>query len=279
MKYAVPPFPRGIRALVIATVAVWIVQLLPGIGPAVSGLFALVPCKAFGGLQLWRLCTYAFLHEAAGPFHILFNMLTLWMFGTELEDLWGTRRFVVFYLAAATGSGLFSVFTALSPVLWFVPVIGASGAVLALLTVYALYFPRRQMLLFFLFPVNVLVAVAIFGAISLFGSFGAWGNVSHLTHLGGIAVGFFYVKFSPYLKDVFEQTKSRAAEARRSAKAAGSIADKTYFETVVDPILKKISEHGMDSLSGDEKRTLDEASRRRKKDVDGSGKVLPFRRR
>lgn len=277
MDYGFPPFTKGIRGLVIASTAAWILQLLPGIGAIVTGLGALVPNSAFGHLQVWRLVSYAFLHDTAGPFHILFNMFTLWMFGAELEEQWGTRRFVVFYLCAAAGSGLFSLVTAFSPLLWFTPVIGASGAVLALLTVYALYFPRRQMLLFFLFPVNVLVAVAIFGAISLLGAAHSWGNVSHLTHLGGIAVGFLYVKLFPIVNDYLRHAKSRADETRQRAEQRKKSADREYFEDVVDPILKKISASGMESLTEEEKKTLEEASRRKKDGDGGQGRIIPFR--
>lgn len=278
MDYGLPPFTKGIRGLVVASTAVWILQLLPGVGAMVTGLGALVPYSAFGHLQVWRLVSYAFLHDTAGPFHILFNMFTLWMFGAELEEQWGTRRFVVFYLCAAAGSGLFSLITALSPFMWFTPVIGASGAVLALLTVYALYFPRRQLLLFFLFPVNVLVAVAVFGAISLFGAAHSWGNVSHLTHLGGIAVGFLYVKFFPVVNDYLRRAGLRVDEARQRAAQRKKSAGREYFEDVVDPILKKISESGMDSLTEEEKNTLERASKRNKNKGEDSGKILPFNR-
>jgi membrane associated rhomboid family serine protease len=278
MNSGLPQFTKGIRGLVVATVAVWILQLIPGVGALVSGLCELVPYKTFGQLQVWRLLTYAFLHDTSTPFHILFNLFTLWMFGAEIEELWGTRRFVVFYLCAAVGSGLFSLVTALSPLLWFTPVIGASGAVLALLTVYALYFPRRQLLLFFLFPVNVVVAVAIFGAISLFGAARSWGNVSHLTHLGGIAVGLAYVKLFPAITDLLERAKSRAAEAQERAEQRKKNAERNYFESVVDPILKKISRSGMDSLTAEEKKTLEEASKRKKDDEGEQGRIIPFRR-
>ncbi len=278
MDYGFPPFTKGIRALVIASTVVWILQLIPGIGDVTSGLCDLVPYKTFGRFEIWRLATYAFLHDTAGPFHILFNMFTLWMFGAELEEIWGTRKFVFFYVCAAVGSGLFSLITVFSPLLWFTPVIGASGAVLALLTVYALYFPRRQMLLFFLFPVNVVVAVAIFGALSLFGATRSWGNVSHLTHLGGIAVGFVYVKFFPALAEFLEQSKAWAAETRLRADFRKKNADRAYFESVIDPILKKISQSGMESLTKEEKQTLEEASKRKKEDDAGRGRMLPFRR-
>jgi membrane associated rhomboid family serine protease len=278
MDVGVPTFPKGIRALVIATVAVWVVQIIPGAGSALSGWFDLLPYQTFGHFQLWRLFTYLFLHDPNGPFHLVFNMLTLWMFGAELEELWGTRRFVVFYLAAGAASGLLSLLTVFSPVMWFTPVIGASGAVLALLTVYALYFPRRQILLFFLFPVNVIAAVIIFGAISLVGAMQSRGSVSHLTHLGGIAAGFLYVKWFPVINNFLENAKARVETARRNAEQRKKNADSELYESVIDPILKKISEQGMDSLTPEERRLLEEPSKRKRKGPDDSEKILPFKR-
>jgi hypothetical protein len=185
---------------------------------------------------------------------------------------------VVFYLVAGAASGLFSLLTVFSPAMWARPVIGASGAVLALLTVYALYFPRRQMLLFFLFPVNVIVAVIIFGAISLFGAMQSGGHISHLTHLGGIAAGFLYVKGFPIINNFLENAKTKVEAARRNADQRRKNADSQYYESVIDPILKKISEKGMESLSPEEKRALEEPSRRKQKGTDNSGKILPFKK-
>jgi membrane associated rhomboid family serine protease len=264
--------PRGIRTLIIITAAVWVAQLLPVIGDAINRWCSLVPVLAFGHGQLWRCATYIFLHDPSGPFHILFNMLTLWMFGVELEEMWGTRRFVIFYLASGIGSGLFSLLTIVSPLMWHTPVIGASGAVLALLTVYALYFPRRQLLLFFLVPVNVIVAVAIFGFISLYGSMRSLGNVSHLTHLGGIVIGVLYVKAFPFLSGILDSAKARAAVVRQKADDRKKNAERDYFENEIDPILKKISNSGMESLTKEEKKALEEASRRKR------GNILPFKR-
>jgi membrane associated rhomboid family serine protease len=279
MAFNFQAVPRGIRTLIIVTVAVWVVQILPLIGGLVGQWFALVPYQTFGHGQLWRLVTYLFCHDPHGPFHILFNMLTLWMFGVELEEMWGTRRFVLFYLASGVGSGLFSIITFISPVMWFTPVIGASGAIMALLTVYALYFPRRQILLFFLVPVNVIVAVAIFGIISLYGSMQAWGNVSHLTHLGGIVIGVLYVKGFPLLTGFIENAKANAASVRRRADEQKKNADRDYFGNVIDPILKKISEHGMDSLTKEEKQALEEASKRKRGGAGDDGRIIPFRRK
>jgi len=276
MAFDYQSVPRGVRGIIIASVAVWIMQLIPGLGPLITQWFALIPMQTFGHLQIWRLATYPFVHDPSGPFHLLFNMLTLWMFGTEIEEMWGTRRFVRFYFFAGAASGLLSLLTVISPMTWLTPVIGASGAILALLTVYALMFPNRQILLFFLVPVNVLIAVAIFGAVSLFGSMQGWGNVSHLTHLGGILFGVLYMKAAPFLKFSLENVKTKELARRSSAEARKKADEKNHFENTIDQILKKISENGIESLTKEEKQILEQASRR-KKDNGDSGNVLPFR--
>jgi membrane associated rhomboid family serine protease len=154
------------------------------------------PGYALGRFQIWRLVTYMFLHSPDMIFHILFNMLSLYWFGVELEDMWGRRKFLLFYFACGAGSGLFTLFYLLvNP---YVVVIGASGAVLGLLTAYAMYYPRRQVLIFGLFPMRMRTLVLGYAAISVFFSLsGGGGNVSHIVHLGGIVVAYLYLKVAP----------------------------------------------------------------------------------
>jgi membrane associated rhomboid family serine protease len=192
-----PRLPPCVKGLIIANVAVFILQLLPGgIGNLVTGIGAMNPVAAFGRLQLWRLVTYMFLHSPDMIFHILFNMLSLWWFGVELEDLWGKRKFLIFYFVCGVGSGLFTLFYLfVNP---YVIVIGASGAVLGLLTAYAFYYPQRQVLFFGIFPMKMRTLVIGYAAISIFFSIsGGGGNVSHIVHLGGIAVAYIYLKVAP----------------------------------------------------------------------------------
>ncbi|MDR2693833.1 MAG: rhomboid family intramembrane serine protease [Chitinispirillales bacterium] len=192
-----PRLPPCVKGLIIANVAVFILQLLPGgIGNLVTGIGAMNPVFAFGRLQLWRLVTYMFLHSPDMLFHILFNMLSLWWFGVELEDIWGRRKFLVFYFVCGVGSGLFTLFYLfVNP---YVIVIGASGAVLGLLTAYAFYYPQRQVLLFGIFPMRMRTLVTGYAALSVFFSLtGGGGNVSHIVHLGGIAVAYLYLKAAP----------------------------------------------------------------------------------
>ena len=120
-RFAAPALPKGVKSILIATGAVWMLQLVPWVGERITVFGALVPNLAIAHGQIWRLVTYLFLH-AQNPFHILFNMLALWMFGVEIEELWGTKRFVIFYFIAGAGSGLFSVLQ------WNSFIIGASGA-------------------------------------------------------------------------------------------------------------------------------------------------------
>lgn len=263
--------PTAIRNLLIANVAVYVLQIIPPIGGYVTGLGALIPRTVFLHAQVWRLVTYAFLHDPHGPFHLLFNMLVLWMFGVEIEHMWGSKRFAIFYFIGCLGAGLFSVF------LWETPIIGASGAVLALLTVYAYYFPHRRILLFFLFPVPVWVAVMIFGFISLIGSVGSTGGIAHLTHLGGIAVGLIYMKSYDPIARWFAELQARERELKSRKKAEEQVKKQRHFEEIIDPILEKISREGMDSLTPQERKTLKEASADHKRRI-SKRKVVPFQR-
>jgi hypothetical protein len=186
-------------------------------------------------------------------------MLALWMFGVEIEELWGTKRFVIFYFIAGVGSGLFSVLQ------WNAFIIGASGAVLALLTVYAFYFPGRTILMFFVFPLPVRFAVVIIGIMSLMGASSGAGGIAYLTHLGGIAVALLYIKY--YDSVIHWMEKSSLPKEKKPTilqfRARNEKKEKPrYFEDVIDPILKKISEKGMDSLTPEERKKLDEVSKK-----------------
>jgi len=196
-----PRLPPCVKGLIIANVAIFILQLLPGgIGNLVTAFGAMNPVLAFKYFQLWRLVTYMFLHSQDMFFHILFNMLSLWWFGAELEYIWGRGKFLLFYFVCGIGSGLFTVFYLLAnqP---NVIVIGASGAVLGLLTAYAFYYPQRQILLFGIFPVRMRTLVIGYAAISVFFTFtGGGGNVSHVVHLGGIVIAYLYLKVIPALR-------------------------------------------------------------------------------
>ncbi len=156
---------------------------------AVSYYFGLRPVAILESGWAWQLVTYMFLH---GSFmHILFNMLALWMFGSQLEGDWGTREFVRYYFFTGIGAGILTVI--LLPHQFF-PTIGASGAIFGLLLAYGVSYPNRPIFLYFLFPIPAKYFVIIFGGIELlFGFTGTRTGVAHFAHLGGIIFGLIYL--------------------------------------------------------------------------------------
>jgi len=184
----------AIKALIGANVALFLVQFF---APAVTDLLGLRPIFVVRYFWVWQLATYMFLH--GGVFHIVFNMLALWMFGTELERRWGTPFFLKFYAVTGVGAGVLTVLFSLLPFaaaqqLYQANIIGASGAIFGLLLAYALYFPERQIYMYLVFPIPARVFVAIIGAIAFLSSLGDSGGVASATHLGGLAVAYVYLK-------------------------------------------------------------------------------------
>jgi rhomboid family protein len=189
------PLTSAIKAIVIANVVAFVVSL---VFPTITRMFGLRPADIFGQLYLWQPVTYMFLH--AGIFHILFNMLALWMFGVELERMWGSRFFVQYYFICGVGAAMTTVLLSFIPgsfgaQLYYSLTIGASGAIYGILLAYALYFPNRPILLYFIFPIPAKYFVAIMGGISLLSSMsGPGGGIAHTTHLGGLVAGYLYLK-------------------------------------------------------------------------------------
>ena len=188
------PLTPAIKALIIANVVAFVITFF---APALVLPLGLRPKDVFGHYAVWQLVTYMFLHAGIG--HILFNMLALWMIGVELERMWGTRFFTKFYFVCGIGAGLTQVLLGTLPSpfgdQFFYPMtVGASSAIFGLLLAYALYFPNRPMLMYFLFPIPAKYFVMILGAIQLLMAAGGGSGVAHTAHLGGIAAGYLYLK-------------------------------------------------------------------------------------
>ena len=189
------PLSSAMKALIGANVLIFFVQSLK---PALTGMLGLEPQYVVRNFWVWQLATYMFLH--GGLFHILFNMLALWMFGTELERVWGTRYFLKFYFVTGIGAGILTVVFSLLPFsasqqLYGSIVIGASGAIYGLLLAYALYFPDRPIYMYFVFPIPAKIFVVIMGGIAFYASLsGAGGGIANATHLGGLLVAYLYLK-------------------------------------------------------------------------------------
>lgn len=188
------PLTPAIKVIIGVNVVAFFATLLE---PAISLALGLRPADVIGKLQVWQLVTYMFIH--AGPTHLLFNMLALWMFGTELERMWGTKYFTKFYFISGIGAGLFQVVLGLLPFgfaaqFYYPSVVGASGAIYGVLAAYALYFPSRPIVMFLVFPVPARYAVMIMGGLSLVFAMAGGGGVAHTAHLGGLLVGYLYLK-------------------------------------------------------------------------------------
>jgi len=188
------PLTPAIKMLIAVNVAAFLVAL---VAPAVTLVLGLRPADVVQQLYLWQPFTYMFLH--GGLFHILFNMLALWMFGVELERMWGSRFFTKFYFISGGGAALTTLVLSFVPgfgdEVYYALTIGASGAVYGVLLAYALYFPHRPIYMYFVFPIPAKYFVMIIGAISLLASMGGpGGGVAHTTHLGGLVAAYLYLK-------------------------------------------------------------------------------------
>jgi len=184
----------ALKALIAANVVMFVGQFFFSI---ITDALGLHPIFVTQSLWVWQIATYMFLH--GGIFHIVFNMLALWMFGTELERTWGTRYFLKFYFVTGIGAGLLTVLFSWMPFafaqqLYRSNIIGASGAIYGVLLAYGLYFPDRPIYMYFVFPIPAKVFVAIIGAIAFFSSLSESGGVANATHLGGLIVAYLYLK-------------------------------------------------------------------------------------
>jgi membrane associated rhomboid family serine protease len=187
------PLSPAVKVLLITNVVAWLLNLIV---PAMTLRLGLSPKDVFTGFAFWQPFTYMFLHDTHGFGHILFNMLSLWMFGTELERRWGTRFFTKYYFVTGVGAAVSTLLISLvSESVYYSLTVGASGAIYGLLLAWAMYFPHRTIYFYFLFPIPARVFVLIVGAIAFLSSFGGPGSgIAHIAHLGGLVVGYLYLK-------------------------------------------------------------------------------------
>ena len=228
----------------------------------------------------WQLFTYMFLHGGLG--HLFFNMLALWMFGMELENTWGSKKFLVYYILCGVGAGITNSLVAMMlGQTW--PTVGASGAVFGVLIAFGMLFPDRPIYLYFLLPVRAKYFIAAYIAMELFyGVSGTSDGIAHFAHLGGAAVGLVYMLVDMRTipgKDLLQQLGSEIKNPFASTppprdreiydakffdiRSGRSMDDETEVsQEVIDEILDKISTGGYQSLTEEEKRMLNEASRK-----------------
>ncbi|TAK62552.1 MAG: rhomboid family intramembrane serine protease [Bacteroidetes bacterium] len=277
-------FPPVIKALLISNVSLYLLAMFFGMFQFngfpleyfINYIFALYP---FGkGFQVWQLVTYMFMH--GGLFHLLFNMLALWMFGMELENTWGSRKFLLYYLICGLGAGVTHLIV--SPLFGVSgPTVGASGAIYGVLLAYGILFPERPIFVYFLLPIRAKYFVLLYIGFELFsGITGTQDGIAHFAHLGGAAVGLIMLMIDRQgfrFGQMFSKSRLRYVQPeyyQKTPTVSGreDISDATYYDIRndeeratqqrLDEILDKINQSGYQSLTYEEKQFLFEASKR-----------------
>ena len=281
-------FPPVIKGLIVSNVVVWVlldVLLAPFVLGGVPVFRILESSLALWPIGPsfwpWQIVTYMFLH--GGFFHLFFNMLALWMFGMELENTWGSKKFLIFYLLCGIGGAVANLLV--TPLLGqAAPTVGASGAVFGVLIGFAMLFPNRLIYLYFLIPVKAKYLIAIWIGLELFfGVTGSSEGVAHFAHLGGVAVGLVYMAIDLDIVPLrewlirFKGEDAKPFAGGDTVRGHADVHDAQFYnittgkqmdkdqrvtQEVIDEILDKISKGGYQSLTEDEKRVLNEASKR-----------------
>jgi membrane associated rhomboid family serine protease len=267
------PITPGVKLIMIINGIVFIIQQFADImmpKNLMEYIFGISYLGIFSDLMIWQPLTYMFLH--GGWMHIIFNLIGLWMFAGELEIVWGRKKFIRYYIFSGIGAGLFISFMNYIAYTYYgsTPVtIGASGAIYAILLAYAILWPNREVLLYFILPIKIKYLVLAFGIMEFFGTLssaaGSGGNISHIGHLGGIITGFFLVK---YMTESKSQTKKSDSFFDRFNKKSvlnkksnvidlKSEAKRIEAKRIIDALLEKIAREGMNSLTPEEKKNLE----------------------
>ena len=276
--------PKVLRTLLIVNASVFGVAFvggmlgihlnLPGYGYA-----GIRECITFFGAffpfapeQAWRFVTYMFVH--VDFWHFLFNMLMLWMFGSEVADMMGVKHFMGMYFFCGIFAAVFSMV-----MYWFgmtnAPIIGASGALMGIFVAYYKFFPDRTLLLFFFFPMRIKYAMWFMVAIDVLMA-GSGDQIAHLAHLGGVVGGFLYMHFYERgfgnLGKAFHKMRGPKFTVHPGPRSAESedrnddaIEGEVFYvdeQKRMDEILNKVNREGINSLTDSERRFLLQASER-----------------
>jgi membrane associated rhomboid family serine protease len=274
--------------LILINIVVFVLQLVTrsfghasgemSAGPVTDWLI-LETSKVLHG-QVWRVLTYAFLHDPGRIWHIVFNMLFLWWFGTDVEESYGPREFLAVYLTAAVLGGVgFVVGNVLGyPEGMNSSCLGASGAVMAVMVLCALHFPNRIIYLFFFLPVPIWVFVIFQVAQDAYGLLtGAGGGTAVTVHLAGAAFAFVYYKRHWRLLDILPSLNRRSFRRRPPLRVyreeepeedAVSVVSQPmprelvdeHLEAKLDAVLEKVAKHGQENLTPSEREILQRAS-------------------
>lgn len=221
------PFPPAVKWLVIANVSIWFGLQIVGeslLKLPLTAFFSLFPGKVIFEFWVWQLVTYMFFHSLSVT-HILFNMLMLWFMGAELELRWGKKFFLTYYITCGVGAGIiyslgmliYSLITG-AQMGFYIPVVGASGAIFGLMLAYGMIFGERVIYFFMVFPMKAKYFVMIMGVIqlaNLMTTTVVGADVAYMAHLGGLITGYLFFKFRSLYRHF--------SEGRRSSSRRGGL--------------------------------------------------------
>ena len=257
-------FTDAIKILVSINFGIFLLQTIARTEGMFFPLFGLVPKMVWSEFMLWQPFTYLFFHGSI--WHVLINMFVLWMFGSELERLWGKEHFLKFYFVTGVGAGLVTIIFGLNSM---TPIVGASGAVYGVLLAYGLTYPNRTVYLYGIIPIKSLWFVIGIGVIAFMSSFDNISQISHLTHLSGMVIGYLMLKRPVRFNDLWFTIRKRTLEYKIKHEEK-KVSQHQEIEREIDRILDKINREGFDSLTEEEHDRLykgsQSLSRTKKKD-------------
>jgi len=252
----VPSLSPAVRAILLANLGLFVLTRFISSGYLM--VFGLVPAYVLGRGFVWQLVTYMFLH--ASILHIFFNMLFLWMMGSELERYWGSREFLKYYFVTGVGAGVVNMLVQPHST---TPIIGASGAIFGLIIAFGLAFPDRELLLYFFIRIKAKHFAVLIGFLELLFLFSVRDSgIARFAHLGGLVVGYFYLKWEKFSYPLRRRYLRARREMDDSARRREETREREDREEV-DRILDKIGREGVDSLSDRERRILEKRSEKR----------------
>ena len=257
-------FTDAIKILVSVNFGIFLLQTIARTEGMFFPLFGLVPKLVWSEFMLWQPFTYLFFHGSI--WHVLINMFVLWMFGSELERLWGKEHFLKFYFVTGVGAGLVTMIIGLNST---TPIVGASGAVYGVLLAYGLTYPNRTVYLYGIIPIKSLWFVIGIGVIAFMSSFDNVSQISHLTHLSGMVIGYLMLKRPVRFNDLWFSIRKRTLEYKIKHEEK-KVSQHQAIEREIDGILDKINREGFDSLTNEQHDRLyrgsQSLSRTKKKD-------------
>ena len=234
LSYKPTLFTDAIKVLVTINFCIFVLQSIAGAENLFFPLFGLVPKLVWSELMIWQPFTYMFFH--GGIWHVLINMFVLWMFGNELERLWGKKFFLNYYFTTGVGAGLITMIFGFNSM---TPVVGASGAVYGVLLAYGVIYPNRQVYLYGLIPIKSIWFVIGIGVIAFFSSFNNFTNISHLTHLFGMIIGYVYLKRPVHFRTLWFSISKKVLEykiQKQEIKLSHSIETERDLNSILDKI-------------------------------------------